>query len=330
MEQYKKLLTETVNVNTGRGRKPATVRNYIYMLNRLSQHLTHKDIGPDNLSFLLNTEEVLQFITVTHNPKTVRNYITSIMALLIVLDDPEYKNALQEYQVGINTITTEINTQENPQEKTPKQLENWTSIKKLQAITSGYLKWLKAHNVFDKEYSDLLPIERKTLRMWLISALYTSGPDNPPVRANYAPMKIITDSKYTKLSDEERKQNYLVIGIKNKKFFSFGDFKNVHHHGITTIVVGRKLNIVLNKYLSVFPFPPQYLLYTQTGSAMDSAGLSAIVPKVFEATGKHIGINQLRHIFISENIEGDYISTKQPIADKMMHNISMQDNYRMK
>ena len=73
MEQYKKLLTETVNVNTGRGRKPATVRNYLYMLNNLSNQLTDKDIGSDNLSFLLNTAEVLQFIIVTHNPTLCKN-----------------------------------------------------------------------------------------------------------------------------------------------------------------------------------------------------------------------------------------------------------------
>ena len=117
MEQYKKLLTETVNVNTGRGRKPATVRNYLYMLNNLSNQLTDKDIGSDNLSFLLNTAEVLQFIIVTHNPRTVRNYITSIMALLLVLDDPEYKNALQEYQVGINTVSLQIAKEQKVQEK---------------------------------------------------------------------------------------------------------------------------------------------------------------------------------------------------------------------
>ena len=45
MEEYRKLLEETVNVNTGRGRKPSTVRNYLYMLNCLSNQLTKNDIG---------------------------------------------------------------------------------------------------------------------------------------------------------------------------------------------------------------------------------------------------------------------------------------------
>ena len=330
MEQYKKLLTETVNVNTGRGRKPATVRNYLYMLNNLSNQLTDKDIGSDNLSFLLNTAEVLQFIIVTHNPRTVRNYITSIMALLLVLDDPEYKNALQEYQVGINTVSLQIAEETKVQEKTVKQLENWTTFKKLQSVTSGYLKWLKAHKVFDKEYSNLLPREKHTLRFWLISALYTSGIDNPPVRADFAPMKIILDKKYDNLSEADKLYNYLVISKKNKKYFSFGDYKNVHYHGVKQIPIGKKLNSVLNKYLGVFASPPEFLLYTQIGTPMNAGGLSAIMPKVFEPTGKYVNINLLRHIFISENISGDYISTKKPIAELMMHNISMQDNYRMK
>lgn len=330
MEQFKKLLAETVNVNTGRGRKPGTVKNYIYMLNSVANQLTDKDIAEDNISFLLNTDEVIQFITVTHNPRTVRNYITAIMALLLVLDDPTYKDALQEYQIGINTISEQIVKDSKIQEKSVKQEANWTSFKKLQSVPSTYLKWLKAHKVFDKEYADMKPNERKTLRLWLISALYTSGVDNPPVRADYAPMKIITDGKYTKLTDGEKEYNYLVIGKKNKKYFSFGRYKNVHYHGVKQIPVGKKLNLVLNKYLGTFTYPPEYLLYTQTGTAMDAAGLSASVPKAFEPTGLHININQLRHIFISDHIEGDYISTKQPIADKMFHSIGMQEAYRLK
>ena len=302
MEEFKKLLAETVNVNTGRGRKPGTVKNYIYMLNSVANQLTDKDIAEDNLSFLLNTEEVLQFITVTHNPRTVRNYITAIMALLLVLDDPAYKTALQEYQIGINTISDQIAKEHTTQKKSVKQEANWTTFKKLQSVTSGYLKWLKAHKVFDKEYADMKPNERKNLRLWLISALYTSGVDNPPVRADYAPMKIITDAKFTKLSESERDQNYLVIGKKNRKYFSFGTYKNVHYYGIKQIPVGKKLNLVLNKYLGTFPYPPEYLLYMQTGTAMDSSGLSASVPKAFEPTGLHININQIRHIFISEHI----------------------------
>ena len=75
----------------------------------------------------------------------------------------------------------------------------------------------------------------------------------------------------------------------------------------------------------MFASPPEFLLYTQIGTPMNAGGLSAIMPKVFEPTGKYININQVRHIFISENISGDYISEKKPIAELMMHNISMQD-----
>ena len=331
MEEYRKLLEETVNVNTGRGRKPSTVRNYLYMLNGLSNQLTKNDIGHDNLSFLLNTSEVLDYLTVTHTPRNVRNYITAIMALLIVLDDDNYKSTLAEYQTGANIITEEIIKTSNLQEKTAAQLSNWTTLKSLQSVTAGYLKWLKTHGVFDRDYTDLLPSEKKRLRYWLISALYTSGIDNPPVRSNYAPMRIITDNKYKALTPETLlANNYLVIGKGNKKFFSFGVYKNVDHHGLKTIPVGKKLNLVLNKYLGVFISPPEYLLWTQNNTPMDSNGLSAVIPKVYESTGKHVTINLIRHIFISENISGDYISTKQPIADLMMHSISMQDSYRMK
>jgi len=63
---------------------------------------------------------------------------------------------------------------------------------------------------------------------------------------------------------------------------------------------------------------------------MTSIGLSTTIPKVFEPTGKNITINSLRHIFISENISGDFLTEKTAISEAMHHSVSTQEKYRLK
>lgn len=341
MEPITELLLSTPHPTTGKMRAASTVKNYVYNLNKVAKLVTGEIISIENLSYLNDHENILKLIVESFKIGSQKNYITAITTLLnvIIIKNPDTSGdaaeALEHYNTKISEIKDVLNKQSLLQEKTLVQLENWTTIKRLQSVLSGYKKYLKENNTFKKTYINLKPQEKKILRYWLMGSLYIADPKNPPVRANYSPMPIISEFDYKTLSEEELKLNYLVISPKNKKFFSFGNYKNVSTYGLKTNPVHKKLNSVINAYLKVLgtfknPDEPQYLLYTQADTAMTSVGLSTNLPKVFEPIGKNININMLRHIFISENISGDFITEKQEISDSMHHCISTQEKYRLK
>jgi len=340
MDHITELLLVTPHPTTGKLRAVSTVKNYVYNLNKIAKLVTGENISMGNLSYLYNHEQILQLITDTFKIGSQKNYLTAITTLLHVLisNNPENTtavDALKEYNNTISDIKDIINKQTLLQEKTVTQLENWTTIKKLQQILSGYKKYLKENNTFKKSYINLKPQEKKILRYWLMGSLYIGDPGNPPVRCNYAPMTIISKFDYDNLIEEQLKSNYLVISPKNKKMFSFGNYKNVATYGLKTIPIHKKLNTILNAYLKVLGTfhvadEPQYLLYTQNNTAMTSVGLCTNIPKTFEPSGKNITINSLRHIFISENISGEFISEKAVISEAMHHSTATQEIYRKK
>tara|TARA_R100000935_G_C2833645_1_gene166708 strand:+ start:535 stop:1566 length:1032 start_codon:yes stop_codon:yes gene_type:complete len=343
MEEITELLLVNPHPTTGKLRAASTVRNYVYNLNKIAKLVTGENISASNLSYLYDYENILSIITTTFKIGSQKNYLTAITTLLTVLINkyPESSAddwrvlALNQYNIKIGEIKDTLNKTSLLQEKTISQLTNWTTIKNLKSILSGYKKYLTTNNTFKKSYINLSPKEKKTLRYWLIGSLYIADPGNAPVRSNYAPMPIISEFDYKALSEEELKLNYLVISPKNKKMFSFGNYKNVSTYGLKTNPVHKKLNSIINAYLKVLGTfknadEPQYLLYTQNNTMMTSIGLSTTIPKVFEPTGKNITINSLRHIFISENISGDFLTEKTAISEAMHHSVSTQEKYRLK
>lgn len=341
MENITELLLTTPHPTTGKMRAASTVKNYVYNLNKIAKLATGEKLCIDNLTFIYDYTKIIGLIIDTFKIGSQKNYLTAITTLLNVLITNKVDNlneaqeALENYNLKIIEIKDIINKQTLLQEKTVDQLTNWTTIKKLKLILSTYKKYLTSQNTFKKSYLNLVPKEKKILRYWLIGSLYIADPENPPVRSNYAPMPIISQFDYDALPPEQLKLNYLVISPKNKKSFSFGNYKNVSTYGLKNIPVHKKLNSVLNAYLKVLgtfnnPGEPQYLLYTQTNTPMTAMGLSTNLPKVFEPSGKNITINILRHIFISENISGEFISEKEVISDAMHHSTAMQEKYRLK
>ena len=60
---------------------------------------------------------------------------------------------------------------------------------------------------------------------------------------------------------------------------------------------------------------------------MSENTLSKYIVKVFDPSGKHITLNLLRHIFISENVDLEKIKKEKETAEKMMHSSDMQKDY---
>ncbi len=166
------------------------------------------------------------------------------------------------------------------------------------------------------------------LQKYVVGSLYVFE-DNPPVRLDYGDMKIVNNSEYEDLSEDDLEENnYLVNKSRNNKFFSFGDYKTAKNYGTKKITVGKKLNSILNIWLK-YNKTDNFLLDSR-GGIMTSNQLSKYLNKVFAPTGKKISANMLRHIYISEKHPVKVDEDKEDTADKMLHSTDQQKQYSKK
>ena len=148
---------------------------------------------------------------------------------------------------------------------------------------------------FNKNKGEISRKEHDLLQKWMVGSLYVIDNNNPPLRNDYTPMQIISLTDYNKLDDSDlQDNNYLVVVSRNKKFFSFGEYKTSKTYGIKKIDLGSKLNSVMNIYLKFHD--SKFLLLNNRGEPMSSNGLTKYIQKVFEPLAKHTQHLSLIHI----------------------------------
>jgi hypothetical protein len=153
--------------------------------------------------------------------------------------------------------------------------------------------------------------------------LVAGSKELPPRRAEYGDVEIIKNTAYKKLKEEERnKNNYLVIG--SKPFFHFANFKTVDTQGIIDIPVPVNVMKVLRKWISLQD--SKYLFSNLKGEPLGFVDFSLLVRNTFSTPTKNIGINILRHAFITEYIKTDHDEHKE-IAHLMGHTVTSQKGY---
>ena len=263
-----------------------------------------------NTEFLSDHEGIKKFLE-SKKPNTKRTYYSSFSAAANALEKKDDAKFFKE-QIGI--LKTEIDKTQSNGEKTESQEKNWMPWKKLKSVFNALERDVK-------EDATALNIKK-----YLISGLYVADDENPPVRLDYAGMKIFSKAEFEKL-DDKSKHNYLVLDGK-KKFFSFNNYKTAGKRGEQIIDVGLKLNKVLNKYLAFENYGDrEYLIYDgHENYPMTQQNLGIKITQVFKPTKKHVTVNLLRHIYISEKFPREVRDERLQVADKMMHSKAMQED----
>lgn len=309
----------------GRNLRPSTIKTYLFNLNKLHKKIFDgKEIK--DLDFLTNTTKVIDALA-DLKLSTQKTYLASIVVALDAMNEKKYEKALEKYREIMIDNIKEYNNQQKEQAKSESQDENWTSMKNLKKVVNDYKKQLTDRGIFTKDKSELTRKDKDLLQKWLVGSLYVTDNNNPPIRLDYTPLEIISLKDYNKLSDEDlESKNYLVVVSRNKKFFSFGEYKTKKTYGIKKIDVGSKLNSVLNLYLRLHD--SKYLLLNAKGEPLSPNGLSKYILKVFEPTNKKITANLLRHIYISEFMTGPSLKEKEELGEKMGHSTNTQELYK--
>tara|TARA_R110002072_G_scaffold116929_1_gene247597 strand:- start:2599 stop:3555 length:957 start_codon:yes stop_codon:yes gene_type:complete len=303
--------------------KDNSLDTYLRNLRIIYQRVTDRPSEPTDIDFLNGYTKVFRLLQ-DMKPNTKKNYLNSI-----IVASQAYKNIqlFDIYNPEFEKSVNEINKQISSQNKSISQNENWESLDNLNNVLSSYKKTLVDKGIFDLSNEDISKTDFKLLQKYVVGMLYIGSPDNPPLRLDYAPMKIISKNVYNDIPTDNQNINYLVITGKNKKEFILNDYKTKGTYGQKKIPVSSIVNKVLNVWLNYNT--TDYLLLNSKNESLTSNGLTKLITSVFLPTGKKISVSMLRHIFISETFPADS-ENRQKIADLMLHNISMQTDYAKK
>ena len=306
--------------------KTRSIDSYVFNITKLHEKINgNKDFK--NLSFLKDKDTVEDAIG-DLKPATQKAYMATIVVVLGI-DKKKNEDLIKLYRDNMLEQISDYNDIIQKQEKSKTQEDNWTTMAILKDVIKKYKRELTEKGILKK--TELNSKENALLQKWMVGSLYVSDDDNPPMRLDFTPMKIIDNKKYIDLPEKEKNDNNYLVNInKSKKFFSLGEYKTSGKYGIKIIPVGKKLNTVLNIYLK-YNNDKEYLIYDTKGQPMKPNGLTKYLNKIFSPSGKsNISSNMIRHIFISEKFGGPQLDEKKMIADKMMHNTTTQEIYRKK
>jgi hypothetical protein len=152
----------------------------------------------------------------------------------------------------------------------------------------------------------------------IILSLYTLL---PPARVDYAGMRVVDTE------DEALEGNLLVVKPTRLELV-MREYKTAHKYGTKTIVLPKPLETILRDWLELNP--SGWLLCGQDGLPMTETNLSQRMRSIFtRLVGKAVGINILRHSFVSYLRRGEpTLKDQKHIANIMGHSVSMSALYR--
>ena len=246
-----------------------------------------------------DVSKVIEWIKSKGGESAQKVYLSAIKYELGKLDKPNYFP--RQYQHEIDRLYGRQNEKDKEQELSEKQTSNFVPYDELLAVQ---------HRLAAKE--------DKTDRDWknlLVASLYTL---NPPVRADYGSVQVFMKRR------QGRTGNELIWGQKDGAYFVMRDYKTKASHGSVEIRVSPELHAVIDAWFTHVGKIPKFLL----GRSITSNDLLGEIQDAFRSTKKVIGVNLLRHAYITDFYKQPRsIKEKEELADMMLHSRDRQEKY---
>ena len=292
--------------------KKNSIDNYIRNINILHDRKPY-----DNLDWLKDTK-VIEDKLKSKKSTSRRNYIVSVVVALQSADKEKYKDTIDAYQAILKSLTTDINSNYEKNEKTEKESSNWLNYSELVEIQKEYKS--KVDEMQLNKKTIINPKDNKVLLYYLISSLYTL---NNPLRLDWATLKVITNKK--ELNETE---NFLLkTGTYSMQVY-LNDFKNVKKIGVVSFKVMRPLTKVINLYRKFNK--GEYLIMNTRGFKMSQNSLSKMIPLVFNKDGKKVNLNMIRKSKIQSEVDIEKVKQEEQLAESMLHSESTQKTIYLK
>lgn len=220
---------------------------------------------------------------------------TTLSALFVLTNDDKFKKLMMEDIEKTNQINAK-------QEMNEKQKESYVSQQDL------HNRFLEMEKIIKTMYRNK-SYDWGKMQEYIILALL-SGFFIPPRRAlDFTAFKVKNISKET--------DNYF---DKNKLYFN--KYKTSSKKGQQVVEVPKELASILKKWISVNP--TDYLLFDKNMNPMSSIKLNQKLERMF---GKKVGINTMRHSYMSDKYNGMIDLKKQMDNDfEKMGSSSMQQS----
>ena len=295
-------------ISQGRTIKQSSLKSYLIILKKLND-----DEPILNLEFLKDTDNILQKIE-TKAMTTKKNYLSAVLVTLNSFNKAEFNDAVKIYGDESDRLNDEYMAFIQTHEKDEKQKKNWTTIANLKKAMNRTKRNIDERGILKKE--ELNKTEMQLLQEYVIAGLFIL---QPPVRLNFNMLVV------NKREDIEKGKNYLLVESRNKKKFIIADYKTAKTYDTKEMEVNPEINKILNYWLK-YNKTGFFLLNTR-GGMLSSNGLSKMITQVFASTNKHITLNLIRHIYISENIDIETVNKSTQLASDMHHALLTQHTY---
>ena len=208
----------------------------------------------------------------------------------------------KEYQDELDRLSGQRKVASKSQELSERQKPNFVPFPELMEVQQ---RLAAKQDKSDADWKD-----------YLIASLYTL---QPPVRADYGEIEVFGKRSL------DRKGNELIWGQKSKPpYFVFRVYKTAKTYGAVEVKVPVALVKVINEWFAHLGGTPKYLL----GRAVEPADLLPLIKHAFRSTKKDIGVNLLRHAYITEFMKTPRtIKEREELAMKMLHDKETQEKY---
>ena len=261
--------------------------------------------GSSGLLFLADTERVVGWIE--GQPwalNTKKGVYIALKSLLRDAADPALaaaESAYNEKMVSYNAEYSKILAEQQLTDRERKLYVPWGRIRAAdEKLRVGVKDWEE-----QQEY--------------VIYCLYTKA---APVRLDYSPMAVAQDARDVGLTG-----NWL-LAFGETWHFLFRDYKTAHKYGELKVAIAPVLRSVLSDWLELND--SGWLLLSPNGQPMTEKALGKAITRIFlRATGRALGVNMLRHSYITHKRRGEKSFKEQAeMAKAMGHSVGMSALYR--
>ena len=257
---------------------------YNSILSSLYKNVFNKDANVENIDLdkFNDTNKILEHLKGL--PPNRRKTILS--ALVVISNQKSYRDLMLE---DIKDYNQEI----MKQEKTPSQELSWVDT----SDVKGLYEKLKNVGILLYKKKDMSMKDLQQIQDYIIIALL-GGLYIPPRRSlDYCCFKI------KNINDD--KDNYI-----DKNQFVFNTYKTAKFYKQQRVDIPKDLKSIITKWIKINP--TDYLLFDNNKNPLTSVKLNQRMNKIF---GKKVGVNQMRHTYLTDKYADTINKQKQINAD---------------
>ena len=191
-----------------------------------------------------------------------------------------------------------------------------------------YQTWDAIMNMY---YTMAKQLDRDNFNSFLEFVIISLYVLHPPVRADYANMRVFVDDSYV---PDDFKENYCVLQTNPR--FVFNQYKTAKKYGQTVVNMNEELHDILLDWMSINPTDyllVSYVQYKKEYKPYVESALCHRIPLIFKKyTNIPSTINTMRHSYITyiSNSEATLANllTKKDNSTNMMHSLNMAEGYK--